>query len=123
MGGPKSKPLAKGLDHSCFHSNSSGIPYRIYEFFNLILGSDNEKKVILKKGSEKYDAILLPKLHNRYILQWDSNFTDALKADVPKWESIEANDKSYDSFLYFLNSGVNDQGLTIYEVDVRTTYS
>ena len=123
LGGPKSNPLAKGLDLSCFHSNSSAIPHRVYEFFNLTLGSNLEKKVILKKGSKEFDAVFLSKKDNRYVLQWDNKFTELLKESVPRWEGIEAHDTNYDSFLYFTDSSKNDQGITIYEVDIVTTYS
>ena len=123
LGGPNSNPLAKGLDLSCFHSNSSAIPHRVYEFFNLTLGSNLEKRVILKKGSKEFDAVFLSKKDNRYVLQWDNKFTELLKESVPRWEGIEAHDTNYDSFLYFTDSSKNDQGITIYEVDIVATYS
>ena len=123
LGGPNSNLLAKGLDFSCFHSNSSGIPHRVYEFFNLTLGSNLEKRVILKKDSKEFDAAFLPKADNRYTLQWDNKFTELLKESVPKWEVVKAHDKNHDSFLYFMDSSKNDLGTTIYEVDIVTTYS
>ena len=102
LGGPESKNIAKGLDYSCFSEDSSGVPHRLYSFFKLEVGSKLEKKLLLKKDTDQFEAILLPSGENRYKIKWERDLTEYLKKSVQDWKKIEARSKSYEHFLYFI---------------------
>ena len=119
VGGPYDKNdefgcLAKMPDYSLLHDAVTGIPQRLYSFFELEYGSkeDIDCEILVDSYGEEsiFKAQFLAEKKsdiNRYILRFETSFKKYLRESVSDWDLIKPgkkiDDLSSDEDLIFFN--------------------
>lgn len=105
VGGPYDKNdefgcLAKMPDYSLLHDAVTGIPQRLYSFFELEYGSkeDIDCEILVDSYGEEliFKAQFLAEKKsdiNRYILRFETDFKKYLRESVPDWDLIKPGKK------------------------------
>ncbi len=113
------KHTIKEIDSSCFDSSSSGIPQALHHFFSfknsLGLEVDTNFKIVTKNGSN-YNFTVLKNAGRDSSLkfQWNADFTNFLKHQIPNWFEIKPDRKNSNIFMHFKRlSGENTYQVSI----------
>ena len=108
VGGPYDKNdefgcLAKMPDYSLFHDAVTGIPQRLYTFFELKYGGkeDIDCEILVDRFGEesvfKAQFVAEKKVDtNRYILRFDADFKKYLRESISDWDLIKPGKKIED---------------------------
>ena len=100
------KHAVKEVDLSCFDSSSSGIPQALHHFFSagnpsgLQVGA--HFKIVANKGLAcNFEVLKNAGRDSSLKFQWNADFTDFLKHQIPNWSEIKPGEKNSKIFMHF----------------------
>ena len=110
------KHAVKEVDHSCFDSSSSGIPQALHHIFQplgLQVGA-HFKIIASKELTFDFEVLKNAGRDSSLKFQWNADFTDFLKNQIPNWSEIKPGEKNSNIFMHFKRlSGENTYQVNI----------
>ena len=110
------KHAVKEVDHSCFDSSSSGIPQALHHIFQplgLQVGA-HFKIIASKELTFNFEVLKNAGRDSSLKFQWNADFTDFLKNQIPNWSEIKSGEKNSNIFMHFKRlSGENTYQVNI----------
>ncbi|MDB2678179.1 phospholipase D-like domain-containing protein [Gammaproteobacteria bacterium] len=113
------KHAVKEVDPSCFDSSSSGIPQALHHFFSAGnpsgLQAEAHFKIVANKGlTFNFEVLKNAGRDLSLKFQWNVDFTDFLKNQIPNWSKIKPGEKNSNIFMHFKRlSGENTYQVSI----------
>ena len=113
------KHAVKEVDPSCFDSSSSGIPQALHHFFSAGnpsgLQAEAHFEIVANEGlTFNFEVLRNAGRDLSLKFQWNADFTDFLKHQIPNWSEIKPGEKNSNIFMHFKRlSGENTYQVNI----------
>lgn len=96
----------KEVDFSCFDSSNTGIPLALHHFFFIKIDPEGfaypeNINVSFDKKTTKLKVLKNAGRDSSLKFQWNADFTDFLKYQIPNWSEIKPGEKNSNIFMHF----------------------